>query len=242
MDAYHEISEIVQDEELANVKDIWEQVCGEWSNFERDVRDEIKYLEQTVLESGSVRSKGSKKSKLAKSVKSKSSVDTVCLTKVDKYKLQQEEAALKVKLAYMEQEKALELERLMQEQKLEELKLKKELELSRAKLSVCEGIEKEQTPSIEEDLANLPSESKGERVKRFLQSLPVTSSNSVASTSVQLQVSSAPVLTTTSTPKSTTCSLWASAPSFSPGAVTQSVFTIRYFGTWTWPSHSRRSA
>ena len=154
-DAYHEISEIVQDEELANVKDIWEQVCGEWSNFERDVRDEIKYLEQTVLESGSVSSKGSKKSKLAKSVKSKSSVDTVCSTKVDKYKLQQEEAALKVKLAYMEQEKALELERLMQEQKLEELKLKKELELSRAKLSVCEGIEREQTPSIEEDLANL---------------------------------------------------------------------------------------
>ena len=228
-DAYHEISEIVQDEELANVKDIWEQVCGEWSNFERDVRDEIKYLEQTVLESGSVSSKGSKKSKLAKSVKSKSSVDTVCSTKVDKYKLQQEEAALKVKLAYMEQEKALELERLMQEQKLEELKLKKELELSRAKLSACEGIEKEQTPSIEEDLANLPSESKSEGVKRFLQSLPVTSSNSVASTSVRLQVSSAPVLTTTSTPKSTTCSLRASAPSFSAGAVTQSVFTVRHF-------------
>ena len=39
--------------ELAKVRNIWEQVCGEWSDFERDVRDEIKYLEQTVLESNS---------------------------------------------------------------------------------------------------------------------------------------------------------------------------------------------
>lgn len=72
-------------------------------------------------------------------------------TKVETYKLQKEEAALKVKLAYVEQEKAIEIEKLMQEQKLEELRLKKELELSRAKLSVCQEIEKEQTPSLEED-------------------------------------------------------------------------------------------
>jgi len=52
---------------------------------------------------------------------------------------------------------------------LEELKLKMELELSRAKLSVCKEIEKEQIPSLEEDdLASLPSESKGDGVKRFL--------------------------------------------------------------------------
>ena len=42
------------------------QVYAEWSNFKRDARDEIKYLEQAVLESNSVSSKGSKKSKLAK--------------------------------------------------------------------------------------------------------------------------------------------------------------------------------
>ena len=208
---------------------MWDQACGEWSNFERDVRDEIKYLEQTVLESGSVISKGSKMSKSAKSVKSKSSVDTVLSTKVEKYKLKQEEAALKVKLAYVEQEKALEIEKLMQEQKLEELRLKRELELSRAKLSVCQEIEKEQTPSLEEDLANLPSERKGEGVQRFLQSLPVSTSTSVANTSAQFQVPLAPVLTTTSTPKSTTYSVRSSAPSFSPGAVTQSVFTVRHF-------------
>ena len=44
-----------------------------WSDFERDVRDEIKYLEQGVLESNSVISKGSKRGKKAKSVNSKSS-------------------------------------------------------------------------------------------------------------------------------------------------------------------------
>ena len=61
-------------------------------------------------------------------------------------------------VAHVEQEKALEIERLMQEQQQEELTLKRELELSRAKLSVCQEIEKEKTPSLEEDLANLPSE------------------------------------------------------------------------------------
>jgi len=184
------------------------------------VRDEIKYLEQAVLESVSVSSKGYKKSKMTKSINS--SVDTALSTKVDKYKLQREEAALKVKLAFVEQEKALKIEKLVQEQKLEELKLKMELELSRAKLSVCKEIEKEQIPSLEEDdLASLPSESKGDGVKRFLQSLPVSTSTSVAYTSAQSQVSLAPALTTTSTPKSPTCSLRVAAPSFSPAAVTQ---------------------
>ena len=141
------------------------------------MRDEIKYLEQTVLESCSVRSKGSKLNKSIKSLKSKSGVDSGHSNKVDKYKLQQEEAALKVKLAYVEQEKALEIEKLIQEQKMEELKLERDLELSRAKLNVFEEIEKEQTSSLEDDLPNLPSEGKGEGVRRFLQSLPVTTSH-----------------------------------------------------------------
>ena len=112
---------------------------------------------------------------------------------------------------------------------MEELKLKRDIELSRAKLNVFDEIEKEQTPSLKDDLANLPSEVKGEGVERFLQSLPVTTSTSEASTSVQLQVAQTPALTTTSTPKSTLSSLHATAPSFSPGAVTQSVFTVRHF-------------
>ena len=57
-DVYNEIREIVESDELAIVRDIWEQVCGEWFNFEKDARDESKYFEQTVLESCSVRSKG----------------------------------------------------------------------------------------------------------------------------------------------------------------------------------------
>ena len=139
-----------------------------------------------------------------------------------------------MKLAYVEQEKALEIERLKQELKLEEFKLKGELELSRAKLSVCKETNNEQTPSLEEDLVSLPSESKGEGVKRFLQSLTVTTRANETNTSVQSQVhvSQAPVLTTTFTPKTTTCrlrALRASAPSFLPGAVTQSVFTVRHF-------------
>ena len=67
MDAYNEIRDIVESDELAIVRDTWEQVCGEWFNFEKDVSDEIKYLEQTVLESCSVSFKGSK---LNKSIKS----------------------------------------------------------------------------------------------------------------------------------------------------------------------------
>ena len=70
-----------------------------------------------MLESCSVRSKGSKLNKSIKSLKSKSSMDSEHSNKVDKYKLQQEETALKVKLAYVEQEKALETEKLIQEQK-----------------------------------------------------------------------------------------------------------------------------
>ena len=167
--------------------------------------------------------------KRIKSLKSKSSVNSEHSNKVDKYKLQQEEAALKVKLAYVEPGKALETEKLMQEQKMAELKLKRDFELSRAKLNVFEEIEKELTPSLEDDLACLPSEGKGEGVKRFLQSLPVTTSTSEASTSVQLQVSQTPALTITPTPKSTSNNLRVTAPSFSPGAVTQSVFTVRHF-------------
>ena len=76
MDTFNEIREIVESDELAIVRDIREQVCGEWFNFEKDVGDEIKYLEPAVLESCSVRSKGSKLNKSIKSLNSKSSVDS----------------------------------------------------------------------------------------------------------------------------------------------------------------------
>ena len=89
-------------------------------------------------------------------------------------------------------------------------------------MSVCKEIDNEQTPSLEEYLVNLPSESKGEGVRRFLQSLTVTIRANETNTYIQSQVhvSQTPVLTIKSTPK-ITCGLQASAPSFSPGAVTQ---------------------
>ena len=227
---YSEIIEIAQDHEMRNVEAIWEQVCREWYDFEKDAREEIKYLEQTMLDSGSVSCKGSKKSKLANSFKSRTSVNTVLSTRADKSKLQQEEAALKVKLAYVEHEKALEMEKIRNEQKLEELKLKREIQLSKAKLNVCEKIELEEQSSLVEDLAHIPSGSKGEQVRhvQYLQSLPVTTSTSVGNTAVHPQASQAPVLTTTSTPRSTTCVLRASAPSFPTGAVTQTVYAGHY--------------
>ena len=147
-DIHSEIIEIAQDHEMKNVEAIWEQVCREWYDFERDAREQIKYLEQTMLDSGSFSSKGSRKSKLAKSVKSRTSVNTVLSTRADKCKLQQEEATLKVKLAYVEHEKALEMEKIRNEQKLEELKLKREIQLNKAKLNVCEKIELEDDPHL----------------------------------------------------------------------------------------------
>ena len=120
------------------------------------------------------------------------------------------------------------MEKIRSEQKLDELKLKREIQLSKAKLNVCEKIELEEQSSLVEDLAHIPSESKGEQVTQYLQSLPVTTGTSVGNTAVHPQASQAPVLNTPSTPKSTTCDLRASAPSFPTRAVTQTVYAGHY--------------
>ena len=133
-----------------------------------------------------------------------------------------------MKLAYVKHEKALEMEKIRNKQKLEELKLKREMQLNKAKLNVCEKIELEEQSSLVQDLAHIPSESKGDQVRQYLQSLQVTTSTSVGKTAVHPQASQAPVLTTTSTPTSTTCVLRASAPSFPTGAVTQTVYAGHY--------------
>ena len=89
-----------------------------------------------MLDSGSVSCKGSKKSKFARSGTSRKSVNTVLSARADKYKLHQEKAALKVKLAYVKHEKALEMEKIRKEHKLQELILKRDLQLNEAKLNV----------------------------------------------------------------------------------------------------------
>ena len=91
---------------------------------------------------------------------------------------------------------------------------------------MCKEIELEEQSSHVDDLSQIPSESKGVRGRQYLESLPVTTGTSVGNTAVHLQSFQAPVLTTTYTPKSTACSLRASAPSFPPAAVTQTVYAV----------------
>ena len=66
-------------------------------------------------------------------------------------------------------------------------------------------------------------------MRQYLESQAVTTATSVDNTVIPPEASQAPVLTTTSTPKSTTCSLLASAPSFPPGVVTQTVYAGHCF-------------
>ena len=49
---------------------------------------------------------------------------------------------------------------------------------------MCEKIELEEQSSLVEDLAHIPSESKDEQVRQYLQSLPVTTNTSVSNTTV----------------------------------------------------------
>lgn len=131
-DLYHEIKEVAQGQEIVSVNAIWEQVHSEWRNFESDVMEEIKYLEQATLESCSTSSKGSNRSKISKQ-SGRSTTNSESQTRIDKYELQKEKAALKVKIAFAKQERELKLAKVHQEQKLEEFELLREFELNKAK-------------------------------------------------------------------------------------------------------------
>lgn len=129
---YPEIKEVVQGQEIVSVNAIREQVHSEWRNFESDVMEEIKYLEQATLKSCSTSSKGSNGSKISKQ-SGRSTTNSESQTKIDKYELQKEKAALKVKIAFAKQERELKLAKVHQEQKLEEFELLREFELNKAK-------------------------------------------------------------------------------------------------------------
>lgn len=131
-DLYPEIKEVAQGQEIVSVNAIWEQVHSEWRNFESDVMEEIKYLEQATLESCSTSSKGSNRSKISKQ-SGRSTTNSESQTKIDKYELQKEKAALKVKIAFAKQERELKLAKVHQEQKLEEFELLRKFELNKAK-------------------------------------------------------------------------------------------------------------
>ena len=129
---YPEIKEVVQGQEIVSVNAIREQVHSEWRNFESDVMEEIKYLEQATLKSCSTSSKGSNGSKISKQ-SGRSTTNSESQTKIDKYELQKEKAALKVKIAFAKQERELKLAKVHQEKKLEEFELLREFELNKAK-------------------------------------------------------------------------------------------------------------
>lgn len=131
-DLYPEIKEVAQGQEIVSVNAIWEQVHSEWRNFESDVMEEIKYLEQATLESCSTSSKGSNRSKISKQ-SGRSTTNSESQTRIDKYELQKEKAALNVKIAFAKQERELKLAKVHQEQKLEEFELLREFELNKAK-------------------------------------------------------------------------------------------------------------
>ena len=131
-DLYPEIKEVAHGQEIVSVNAIWEQVHSEWRNFESDVMKEIKYLEQATLESCSTSSKGLNRSKISKQ-SGQSTTNSESQTKIDKYELQKEKAALKVKIAFAKQERELKLAKVHQEQKLEEFEPLREFELNKAK-------------------------------------------------------------------------------------------------------------
>ena len=84
------------------------------------------------MESCSTSSKGSNRSKISKK-SGQSTTNSESQTKIDKYELQKEKAALKVKIAFAKQERELKLAKVHQEQKLEEFEPLREFELNKAK-------------------------------------------------------------------------------------------------------------
>ena len=129
-DLYHEIKEVAQGQEIVRLMPFGSKCTVNGEILE--VMEEIKYLEQATLESCSTSSKGSNRSKISKQ-SGRSTTNSESQTKIDKYELQKEKAALKVKIAFAKQERELKLAKVHQEQKLEEFELLREFELNKAK-------------------------------------------------------------------------------------------------------------
>ena len=90
------------------------QIEWEWRDFEKDMRDEIKYLENLMQEEQRLETCSQVSSRSKKS--NRSSMTKASSVKSSKLYLEQEQAALKVKLAYVEEAK-LKLEQCKAEMK-----------------------------------------------------------------------------------------------------------------------------
>ena len=157
-------------ENVESIERMVDQVGREWSNFECDIRSEIKYLEfveQHVDDSISVASKRSSRVP-KKSGKSKiSSNDNV---EEDRFQLQKEEAAFIEKEWTLRLEhRKTELTKLEQERELEELRVQSELAQNQAKLNVCMSAEKEELFD-DQGLNSIPPADKVKDMDKFLNS------------------------------------------------------------------------
>ena len=171
------------DENFEEIRRIVERTDREWLNFESDIRAEIEHLEfieQQKIETGSVistRSSHSSRKGRARSITSK--LDPIGSVKGERLQLQKEEAALKVKLAFAEEEKRLKMENkraelmnLEQQETLEELGIKSERAQNQARLNVCKLAEKDEAIESEQDLGSVPPIDKERDLDKFFRSLP----------------------------------------------------------------------
>ena len=173
-DIYNEKKEICKETDILPINSVWGQVCSEWNNFELTANSEIQYLQEVRIETVSKSSKNTHRTR--KSRKSKVSSIFTSTTENEKYELQKEEAALKFKLAFAEEEQKLKIEQkraevlcLEQESKLEALKLRREPAENQARLSVCMKSDHGEA-NFEECLDQLPPENKEEDIKKFFSS------------------------------------------------------------------------
>ena len=97
-------------ENVESIERMVDQVGREWSNFECDIRSEIKYLEFIEQHVGDSSSETSKRSSRASKKSDKSKIRSTGHLEEEKFQLQKEEDALKAKLAYIEKERILRLE------------------------------------------------------------------------------------------------------------------------------------
>ena len=180
---------VIPGESIEEIERIFEETEQEWSKFEADIRSEIKHLEAIEYQkiesaSNAWSSKGSSRVSLKDRDSLKSKRSSTSSVKTERFQLRKEEAALKVKLAFVDEERKLKMEqkkvelmKLEQEQKLEELRLKSELAQNQAKLNVCLTEEKEEIVDLEQDLGSVAPVDKGKDMDNFLKSIPVTSDN-----------------------------------------------------------------
>ena len=193
-DIFEELKCIVnsREEDINEAMCIKEQTECEWRDFERDIKAEIRYLEQLNIEQQKleVRSCVSSKSKRS----TRSSMTKTSSVKSAKLYLEQKQAALSVKLSFMEEERKLkseqrktELMKVEYEEKLEKLRLQSEIAQNQAKLNVCVLNERVDEISLTSDQNLLMDQntSKEEVMKKFLDS--VSASTGVACSEEQKQ-------------------------------------------------------